>query len=274
LQLKKRNEMKRICYALALMMMLTTGCSDGKGKEKTAMEEPEEEPLPERFENDDLPKAADELFNDFVYYFASNEQLQRRRIMFPLKVNDEMVEEQEWQMEPFFMNAGEYTQIFDAPEQRELANDTTIDKVFIEKIFLAKDSVRQYAFDRDNGRWQMTGIEDLRLKDNPYATFLAFYQEFASDSAFQQKSLTDEIEFSSPDPDDESAMMEGFITPDSWEAFAPELPQDSIYNIVYGKQNARAKEKIFVICGISNGLEIELTFRQERGKWKLAKLTE
>jgi len=266
--------MKRICYALALVMMLTTGCSDGKGKGKTAAEEPEEEPLPERFENDDLPKAADELFNDFVYYFASNEQLQRRRIMFPLKVNDNMMEEQEWQMDPFFMNAGEYTQIFDAPEQRELANDTTIDKVFIEKIFLSKDSVRQYAFNRDNGRWQMTGIEDLRLKDNPYATFLTFYQEFASDSAFQQKSLKGEIEFSSPDPNDESAMMEGFITPDSWEAFAPELPQDSIYNIVYGEQNGRAKEKIFVICGISNGLEIELTFRQERGKWKLAKLTE
>ena len=260
--------------ALGMALLIMAGCSDGKKETTQEVTEPEEEALPERYENDDLPKAADELFNDFVYYFASNEQLQRRRISFPLKVNDNQVEEQEWQMEPFFMSAGEYTQIFDSSEQRELANDTTIDNVYIEKIFLAKDSVRQYFFDRDNGRWQMTSIKDYPLENNPYAKFLQFYQEFATDSAFQQKSLSKEIEFSSPNPDDDSEMMEGFITPDSWEAFAPELPQDSIYNIVYGEQNARAKEKIFVICGISNGLEIELTFRQERGKWKLAKLTE
>ena len=69
-------------------------------------------------------------------------------------------------------------------------------------------------------------------------------------------------------------MMEGFITPGSWEAFAPELPDDTIYNIVYGKQNTRTKEKVFVICGIANGQEIELNFRKQRGQWKLTKLTE
>lgn len=83
-----------------------------------------------------------------------------------------------------------------------------------------------------------------------------------------------EIAFSGPDPDDDFAQMEGFITPDSWEAFAPELPKDTIYSIVYKKHDARAKEKVFVICGISNGQEMELTFQQKHGKWKLAKLTE
>ena len=52
------------------------------------------------------------------------------------------------------------------------------------------------------------------------------------------------------------------------------MPKSVIYNIVYGPQNAASTEKIFVIRGIANGLEIELTFRQEHGRWKLVKMME
>ena len=261
-----------ICFALALVFLLASGCKGREGSGTVVAEEAEEEPLPERYENDDLPKAADELFDDFAYYFASNEGLQRRRIAFPLKVNGTDVEEQEWQMDPLFMTAGEYVRIFDSAEQRELANDTTIAHVTIENIKMTADSVRQYLFDRSEGRWQLTAVKDITMHEMPYAKFLDFYQDFATDSAFQQASLNSEIAFSSPDPDDDFATLEGFITPDSWEAFAPELPHDNIYNIVYGKQDKRAKKKVFVVCGISNGLEMELTFQQKRGRWKLMRI--
>jgi hypothetical protein len=266
--------MKRIHLVMATVLLLMTGCTDNKNKGRETASEPEEEPLPERYENDDLPKTADELFDDFVYYFASNEQLQRRRIAFPLKVNASLVEQQQWQMEPLFMSVGEYAQIFNTPEQKELVNDTTIADAIVEKIFLNADSVRQYVFSRNDGRWQLTEIRDQQLSNNANATFLSFYQQFATDSAFQRNSLCDEIAFSGADPDDDFAEMKGFITPGSWEAFAPELPQDSLYNIVYGKQSTQSKERIFTICGISNGLETELVFQLKRGKWKLASLTE
>jgi hypothetical protein len=77
-----------------------------------------------------------------------------------------------------------------------------------------------------------------------------------------------------PDPDDEFGQMEGVITPDFWDAFAPDLPHDTIYNIVYGHQNHHSDYKIFVMRGISNGQEVELTFHHEKDKWKLVKLTE
>ncbi|MCR4603017.1 MAG: DUF4348 domain-containing protein [Prevotella sp.] len=270
--------MKRLYYPLALFMVLTMGCTGGKNKEATASEELEQQPLPERFEHDDLPKAADELFDDFVYYFASNEELQRRRIAFPLEEKNgrqtKIVDEQQWKMEPFFMNAGEYTLIFDSPEQRELENDTTVDKVILEKIFLSSDSICQYFFARNEGRWQLSGIQHQMLDNNPNASFLKFYHQFARDSVFQQQSLSDEITFTGPDPEDDFSRMEGFITPDSWGAFAPVLPQDSIYNIVYGRQNAQSKEKLFIICGIANGMETELTFNRVHDKWKLSKLAQ
>ena len=274
--------MRRIETVLALALFLLAGCMKSKTVQNVqAVQDAEEEdiPLPEKYESDDLPMAADELFNDFVYYFANNEELQRRRIVFPLEVKNGMqtdtVEEQQWTKDPFFMTNGSYIQIFDSPEQQELPNDTTVDRVVIEHIFFSSDSVRQYQFCRNDGRWRMTGINHHRLAENPNAQFLAFYHQFATDSVFQQKSLADEIEFSGSDPEDELApRIEGFIAADSWDTFAPVLPQDSIYNIVYAKQNGRTREKIFVICGISDEMGAELTFLQKRGRWRLTKLIE
>ena len=75
-----------------------------------------------------------------------------------------------------------------------------------------------------------------------------------------------------PDPDDDFSMMEGEISPDTWEAFAPNLPKKMIYNIVYGKPHSEGNTKVFVLRGIANGLEMELTFKRMGGKWKLKKM--
>ena len=271
---------KRLAFFVIVAAVLASAsCSDGR-KAKMAMDdEAEEEPMPERYESDDLPRGADGLFDDFIYYFASNEQLQRRRIDFPIEESlhgkaTRVITEGEWRMDPLFMDAGEYTLVLNAPSDRELVKDTATNNVTVEKIFLTEDSVRQFLFTRANGRWMLRAIRMERLANHANASFLQFYQQFASDSAFQVSSLCDEIAFSGPDPDDDFAQMEGFITPDSWEAFAPELPCDSIFTIVYGKPSAASREKTIIVCGISNGEEMELTFRQRRGKWRLAKLTE
>jgi hypothetical protein len=66
--------------------------------------------------------------------------------------------------------------------------------------------------------------------------------------------------------------MEGILTPDTWLAFAPELPDRMIYNVVYGRPLDRSDKKIFVMRGIANGQEVEMTFRRMEGRWKLVKL--
>ena len=45
-----------------------------------------------------------------------------------------------------------------------------------------------------------------------------------------------------------------------------------IYNILYGQQYRKSRQKLFVLRGISNGLEAEMTFKQIDGRWKLVKL--
>ena len=172
------------------------------------------------------------------------------------------------------MHQGEYTLIFDSEEQMELVKSTDVSEAIVEKIFLSDAFVRQYLFSRRNGRWMLNEIRNQTLPRNPNASFLEFYQQFVSDSVFQHESLSEEIDFVGPDPDDDFAQMEGVITPDFWDAFAPELPSRIIYNVVYGQQDADAHMKIFVIRGISNGQEIEVTFVRRNGRWKLKKLVE
>lgn len=46
-----------------------------------------------------------------------------------------------------------------------------------------------------------------------------------------------------------------------------------IYNINYGENPGNSNTKIFVIRGISNGLEMEMTFRRKDGRWMLTRLT-
>ena len=88
----------------------------------------------------------------------------------------------------------------------------------------------------------------------------------------QARSRGETVVFVGPDPDYDLAQMEGIVTPDTWPAFAPELPDRMIYNIVYGKPVRNSERKIFVMRGIANGLEVELTFEHTDGQWLLKKL--
>ena len=224
-----------------------------------------------------MPRAADAMFDDFVFNFAANQRLQKERIIFPLRQTEAgkttQIEKNHWQMEHFFMRQGYYTLLFNEEKQMALMKDTAVSEAVVEKIQLKKNRVTNYLFQRIRGAWMLKGIQITPIAENANADFLAFYQKFVSDSAYQVKSLNETVEFVGPDPDDDFNMMEGVITPDTWEAFAPTLPAKVLYNIVYGKPQTSGKEKIFLMRGVANGLELELRFKKVGNQWKLMKMT-
>ena len=223
------------------------------------------------------PKAMDELFDDFVFNFAANKKLQLTRIIFPLAVKKgdsmEKLDKGQWKMEHFFMRQGYYTLLFDNDEQMRMMKDTSINQAIVEKILLKKDLVKDYIFNRIRGTWMLREIRETPIAESVNASFLSFYQRFVTDKSFQTKSLNKAVTFVGPDPDDDFSMMEGIITPDTWEAFAPELPSKLIYNIVYGQPQHVESEKIFILRGIANGLELELRFKKVNNRWLLMKMT-
>ena len=224
-----------------------------------------------------MPKAADELFDDFIFNFAANKKLQMERILFPLKTTkngqEGKIEKGEWKMERYFMRQDYYTLIFDSEKQMEVVKDTSLNHAVVEMIYFNTGAVVQHIFDRLRGAWMLTSINTIPISQSTNASFLDFYHQFATDSLFQVASLSENIRFVGPDPDDDFSQMEGVITPDTWSAFAPELPTKMIFNIIYGQPRPEGDNKVFVLRGIANGLEMELTFHRSNGKWRLTKMT-
>lgn len=283
--------MKKLSFLSVLLAVLTVvcftsvGCSDKKpaqvhdstSVDSVITDTQTVDSTEKLIEETPMPKAADELFDDFVFNFAANRKLQMKRVHFPLPVyhNDKLVKtigKRAWKMEHFFMHQDYYTLIFDNQKQMNLVKDTAIDHVVVEKVFYAKKKVQQFLFNRINGEWMMTSINYKPMYSNMNASFLKFYGHFATDSAFQAEHLHNPVKFVGPDPDDDFSTMSGDIEPETWSAFAPQLPHGMIYNIIYGQKYAESNQKIFVIRGIANGMETILTFKRVHGKWMLTKL--
>ena len=281
--------MKRLLFVVGIAGLLLVACQGQKNNSESAAEESADSTqtidttattLQEEIaEEGPMPKAADELFDDFIFNFAANKKLQVSRVKFPLKVmrGDEVsyVSKGQWQMEYFFMNQDYYTLLFNSEEEMErVQQSTTIEHAVVEKIYLEAKTVKQFVFDRVNGLWMLQQVIHMPLSESKNASFLMFYEQFSkNEDGYQAKHLSESVNFVGPDPDDDFGRMEGVITPDTWEAFAPDLPSNMIYNIVYGEPQKETGRKIFVLRGIANGLELELTFKHEGGKWKLTKMT-
>ena len=281
--------MKRVFLGMLVLTVLMFSCQ-GKRTEGAAQDASEDsvtqqptdtvpvDTLEQLISETPLPRAVDELFDDFLFNFAANRKLQMERVAFPLPTvkgaDTTRVDKNSWQMERFFMRQDYYTVIFDDEQQMELVKDTSINQATVEKIYFNTGAVIQYRFHRIKGAWMLTEQRTEPLTANRNASFLEFYHKFVTDSLFQMESLGETVQFVGPDPDDDFAQMEGILTPDTWPAFAPELPDRMIYNVVYGKTKDKGEQRIFVMRGIANGLELEMTFRNTDGRWRLVKLVD
>ena len=279
--------MKKILWPTLAVVLLTFSCI---GKQTNADDEvsPDSvadstdtamvDTLEQLITETPMPRAADAMFDDFVFNFVANKRLQYERIVFPLRVTQvdgktTLTEKSQWKMEHFFMRQGYYTLLFGDDDQMAHMKDTAVNEAVVEKIMLQKNEVKDFYFQRIRGAWMMREVRMNPLETNANASFLAFYKQFVSDSAFQVRSINETVEFIGPDPDDDFNMMEGVITPDTWEAFAPQLPEKVLYNIIYGKQVPEGNQKIFLMRGVANGLELELRFKKVGGRWMLMKMT-
>lgn len=273
-----------VVLILVTMMFWTAGCtnkaqSGADSLSADSVDTAKVDSLDALLESQPMPKAADELFDDFIFNFAGNNKLQQARIKFPLlNINNgdtSYIKKENWQIEHFFMRQGYYTLILDSRKQLNLTKDTNINNVTVEKIFLRKNYVKQYNFNRIRGEWMLTSINSNAMQKNSNSSFLQFYQRFATDSAFQYKSLNETIDFSGPDPDDDFSELEGEIFPEQWDVLGPtDLPSGTIYNIIYGQKYVQNNYKVFLLRGIANGQELEMTFQRKGGAWKLIRLVE
>ena len=125
-----------------------------------------------------MPKAADELFDDFFFNYAANRKLQLKRTAWPLpsisggKTTE--ISKNEWKTEHFFMHQGYYTLIVNNERDLRAVKDTAINEVRVEKIYLSKHYVKQFVFNRNKGLWMLDSIVSKPLAHSINASFLKF----------------------------------------------------------------------------------------------------
>ena len=220
------------------------------------------------------PMEADELFDDFIFNYASDDALQRQRTVFPLPYYDRdtplKIEADFWKHDYLFTKENCYTLLFDKEEDMDMVGDTTLTSVQVEWIFLKTRMVKRYYFERKRGMWMLEAINLREMEKGENEDFVEFYTRFVTDSVYQSKHIRHPLQFITIDPDDEFSILETTLDVDQWYAFRPVMPTDRLSNINYGQKNEDLSDtKILKVNGIGNGYSNIFYFRKSSKGWEL-----
>ncbi|MDL2291683.1 DUF4348 domain-containing protein [Bacteroides sp. OttesenSCG-928-F21] len=235
-------------------------------------------------ENDTLqeltpPEIVNELFDDFIFNFAQDKELQLSRIIFPLSYYKKeiplKIEKEEWEHDSLFFAQSYYTILFDREEELDMLGDTSMVSAQVEWNYLAEHLAKKYYFQKIEGRWMLEAINLRDIKDTKNSSFFEFYHHFATDTLYQVEHIHDPLEFVTADPDDDFEVLETTLDSNQWMVFKPELPRETLTNISYGQENMdNSQTKIIQLRGIGNGFMNTLFFHRKGGKWSLYRFEE
>lgn len=241
---------------------------DSAGHEADTLQQAEVKEEPE-------PLEADELFDDFIFNYASDEALQRARTEFPLpyynRDTPSKIEERFWKHDYLFTKQNYYTLLFDRESDMDMVGDTALKSVQVEWIYLKTRMVKKYYFERKRGMWMLEAINLRHIEEGEGENFVDFYTRFVTDSLYQSEHIANPLQFVTIDPDDEFAILETTLDVNQWYAFRPSLPADKLSNINYGQKNDNSNTKILKVNGIGNGYSNVFYFRRRGGEWKMYK---
>ena len=235
---------------------------------------------PDTIEADDKestpPATVDMLFADFIYLYSSNRSFQYSRTRFPLRHYKNRkpaapIKKADWKFDRLYNKAELHIVVFDSEEALDEFDMSKSNRVVLEFLGFEKNSVRQYVFEKQSGKWELTQLNTFGMSLHYDSEFLEFYGRFANDSAFQRKHLDDYVDFVTYDESNEEEKIEGVIDVDQWYAFHPDMPYDNVLNLYYGQKLDNADVRVISVRGNSNSWSSMFKFKKKDGVWKLVK---
>lgn len=221
------------------------------------------------------PKAADLLFDDFIYGFMRSRNFQLQRIVFPLPRTVDghaaHIAREDWRFDRLYARADVYLMIFSSPRKVSYSKSLKVKHVTVEMLDFDTERVRQYVFDKIDGCWMLTRLDEQDLDSHADGSFYTFYHLFATDDEYQAAHLAPSIAFRTFD-DDTFEHIEGTLTPEQWADFRPELPVGRIANINYGQDLVSSDTRVVIVASASAGMNSTLTFERTDGSWMLNQL--
>lgn len=225
------------------------------------------------YDDEPEPESADMLFADFFYAFTTDSRYQQQRVAFPLKSLDEggeaMTKADFQEREPFASQEF-YASIYDRETDLAVQNDTSLNSVAVERIYLKAQTTDRYHFQRVQGKWMLTGYDTKAVETTPQASFLTFFGKFVNDTLYQRESIVFPLRLVSEAEDDDMG-GETELTEGEWPEFRDQmpLPTEVMTAIDYGQTSLSENRKILLMEGASNGLFVKYKFDHTDGRWRL-----
>ena len=226
-----------------------------------------------RKEND-YGEKVDELFDDFLYSYIHDHELQIERTIFPLhelQINGDIhnIKLDEWYDDFSFMN-GEYTtNIYNNEKEMLINEDTALIEASVEKIDLESRIITTYKFVKVEGKWNLHAVSISDFEQSDLFNFLDFYSRFTLDTVYQESAIANSIHISTMDPDDETLTIDGFINKEQWNTMNSGLPVGVITNIRYGQLFKKPRKILLEKISMGNGMSEIFIFQKKGNKWKL-----
>jgi len=211
------------------------------------------------FEEVVIPKAADELFDDFLFTYVSNASFRQQRTKGTesLDMNDDDAA----------------VMIYERDNDLALQKDTTLQQVVLERIDWDANTIRHYQFNKNQGQWFLSAEEDVDISDVPNASFLVFLKDFLTDSLYRHESIDLPLLMKYYSEEDDG-MVEAELSFEEWDEIYRDLPRlnDYMYNVDYGQSLISSNRKSLLLKGMSNGLFMKFHFGFSDGRWMLIEL--
>lgn len=276
--------MSKVVYFLSICAIILSACNGGKQKaveeEFESLDSLEEvlDTLDLFDEDEEPPMTVDELFNDFFFIFTTDSRFQNQRVAFPLKCHEGdaemMISREDWNQLSRFASHDVYSVIHEREQDMELFQDTAVNAVSVEWIYLQDDYVETYKFLRRDGKWMLTGLEKETVDNLPNNDFLRFYTRFSSDSTFQASSVNTPLPFVMTEDGGDEESPDRSLSLEEWFEMSDELPipSDVLVNIDYGQACLSQNRKILLMESAGSGLYIKYKFMKEKNGWKLTEI--
>lgn len=225
------------------------------------------------YDDEPEPETADMLFADFFYAFTTDSRYQQQRVVFPLRSTDEGGEamtKTEFQDRDPFASQEFYASVYDRETDLAVQNDTSLNSVAVERIYLKAQTTDRYHFQRIQGKWMLTGYDTKAVDATPQASFLSFFGKFVNDTLYQHESIVFPLRLVSEAEDDDMG-GETELTEEEWPDFRGQmpLPTEVMTAIDYGQTSLSENRKILLMEGASNGLFVKYKFDHTDGRWRL-----
>ena len=233
--------------------------------------------LDEEMADEPLPTTADENFDDFLFLFDNSNRFQRHRVCFPLPVTDadgyhHEISQRDWTHHSMTLGQDFCTVLWNYRRQMEMAEETTLEYARVEHIYLHSRLIEFFDFERDSltGQWMLTEQRSEPFETYELNSFLDFYRDFATDSAYQRRHVQKTLRFTMTSEDAEDSAIEGTIDVDQWFEFAPEMPKAVLVNIYYGQHFSNPNRVVMQMRGFSDSMQNLFIFQRDPlGRWRL-----